>query len=716
MSVIEILDVSLTETVSARLRGRYIDTVPGTKTGGHLAQFSGWVLGRESPAVAVELLNGSNVCRRVRVNIHRPDVAEIYPQVPEAEYSGFKIQMSLLGLTPEIEFLLQAVLKDQSRLEIGVIRAQRRWREDINAEDQLLVSVVIPCYNQAHFLGEAIESALAQTYPHLEIVVVDDGSTDNIAAVVAGYPGVRCLRQENQGLSAARNTGLRHSIGECLVFLDADDRLLPRAIEVGLACLRDHSECAFVYGRSRFMAFDGSSFHGPPPQPRVEEDYYLALLKGCPIFATGSVMYRREIFELVGGFDPSLSPSADYDLYYRIASRFPIRCHEETIAEYRKHGTSMTRGSELMLRYNLAALRSQWKHVKRSRQKKEAYKTGIRFWKQAWGRRVVDEIRAAIAEGEWKRATEGMLSLLRYSPSCLGSMLNDYPLPRKTLGWIQRRVRKSTQVACLEDGSQQLLHRIRNAVRAALPTDGKVIVVDKGDGDILGLSGPEEWHFPPIVGGLPERLFASGPRGSVDVDWMQSGRTYDFRLYAGRERRQLLAATSLMHKEGAAITATPGPVQIGEMAGKATIAWETGGDSHPQVFMSEQKAYAGYYPRGSCEAIAQLEGLRAKGAQYLLFPQTAFWWLEHYPEFARHLENRYRLIVRPKDTEDACMIFDLCHPLPQDTSLPSQLKEELTRGPIASQRQDVARLRTTFQCAPTAGDSVPTELHHSEET
>ena len=680
MTVIEILDVSLTETVSTRLRGRYIDTVPGTKTAGHLAQISGWVLGRESPAVAVELLNGSNVCRRVRVNIHRPDVAEIYPRVPEAEYSGFKIQMSVLGLTPEIELVLQAVLKDQSRVPIGVIRAQRRWREDINAEDQLLVSVVIPCYNQAHFLGEAIESALAQTYPHLEIVVVDDGSTDNIAAVVAGYPEVRCLRQENQGLSAARNTGLRHSIGERLVFLDADDRLLPRAIEVGLSCLRDHPECAFVYGHSRFMAFDGSSFQGPP-QPRVEGDYYLALLQGCPIFATGSVMYRREIFELVGDFEPSLSPAADYDLYYRIARQFPIRCHGETIAEYRKHGTSMTRSGELMLRYNLAALRSQWKHVKRSRQQTEAYKTGIRFWKRVWGHYVIEQIRAAMAEGEWKRATEGMLSLLRYSPSCLGSMLNDYPLPRKALGWIQRRADRSAQVPNLEDSSRQLICKIRDAAHAALPRDARVIVVDKGDGDLLRLGGVQEWHFPLATGGSPERLFASGPRGSVDITWMQPGRTYDFRLYASRERRQLLAATSLMHKEGAAITATPEAVHIGEMAGKTTIAWETGGDLHSQVYMSEQKAYAGYYPSGSCEAIAQLEGLRAQGAQYLLFPQTAFWWIEHYPEFARHLESRYRQIVRRNDTEDACMIFDLRHSLPQDTSLLGQLKGEPTTVP-----------------------------------
>jgi hypothetical protein len=115
MTVLEILDVSLPETISARLRGRNIDApAPGSKTTGHLVQFSGWVLGRECPAVVVELLNANNVCRRVRVNIHRPDVAAIYPQVPEAEYSGFEIQMSVLGLTPEIDFFLQAVLRDQT--------------------------------------------------------------------------------------------------------------------------------------------------------------------------------------------------------------------------------------------------------------------------------------------------------------------------------------------------------------------------------------------------------------------------------------------------------------------------------------------------------------------------------------------------------------------------------------------------------------------------
>ena len=144
-------------------------------------------------------------------------------------------------------------------------------------------------------------------------MLVDDGSDDNTAAIAATYPGVHYIRQKNAGLSGARNTGLRHSLGKYLVFLDADDRLLPNALEIGLQCFASHPESAFVYGHSRFVAFDGSPM--PARQPvHVEGDYYLALLRNCPIAAPASVMYRREIFELVDGFDTSLSPAADYDL------------------------------------------------------------------------------------------------------------------------------------------------------------------------------------------------------------------------------------------------------------------------------------------------------------------------------------------------------------------------------------------------------------------
>src|SRR5919112_6190031 len=121
-----------------------------------------------------------------------------------------------------------------------------------------LVTVVIPCYNQAHFLGEAIESVLSQSYRNFEIIVVDDGSTDETSEVASRYEEVRLIRQENRGLSGARNTGIRDSQGEFLVFLDADDKLLPGALEAGLRCFEAHPECEFVFGDFRYIGIDGA--------------------------------------------------------------------------------------------------------------------------------------------------------------------------------------------------------------------------------------------------------------------------------------------------------------------------------------------------------------------------------------------------------------------------------------------------------------------------
>src|ERR671911_2120937 len=139
--------------------------------------------------------------------------------------------------------------KDHARGE-DVVEAKRDIRSPQKEQEGVagLVSVVIPCYNQAHFLGEAIESVLAQSYPRFEIIVVDDGSTDDTSKVAARYPGVRYVYQNNQGVSAARNSGLARSEGEYVVFLDADDRLLPEALETGLKCLEARPECAFVSG------------------------------------------------------------------------------------------------------------------------------------------------------------------------------------------------------------------------------------------------------------------------------------------------------------------------------------------------------------------------------------------------------------------------------------------------------------------------------------
>jgi glycosyltransferase involved in cell wall biosynthesis len=123
--------------------------------------------------------------------------------------------------------------------------------------------------------AEAIESVLAQTYQNFEVIVVNDGSPDDTEMVVASYrdhAGVRYVWQANAGVSAARNAGLRESRGALVVFLDADDRLLPRALEIGVEALASHPDCAFVWGQCRLMAVDGR-FIPARPKPRIMSDH-----------------------------------------------------------------------------------------------------------------------------------------------------------------------------------------------------------------------------------------------------------------------------------------------------------------------------------------------------------------------------------------------------------------------------------------------------------
>src|SRR5262249_23271294 len=157
-----------------------------------------------------------------------------------------------------------------------------------------LVTIVIPCYKQAHFLPEAIESARNQTYSNLEIIVVDDGSPDNTSEVAARYPGVQCIRQKNGGLSDARNRGIRESRGEFFVLLDADDKLLPNCLEAGIACFAERPEAAIVFGRYQVIQEDGA------PTDQLSklyegEDLYRGLLSSNCISMVATVMFRREI-------------------------------------------------------------------------------------------------------------------------------------------------------------------------------------------------------------------------------------------------------------------------------------------------------------------------------------------------------------------------------------------------------------------------------------
>lgn len=227
------------------------------------------------------------------------------------------------------------------------------------AEDAL-VSVVIPTYNRARIVGSAIESALRQTYPRLQIVVADDGSTDDTRAIVKSYgERVTYLQQANAGVSAARNLGLRAARGEFIAFLDSDDTWLPWKIEAQIAALKRHSAAGIVWTDMEAVDDTGRLIHarhlremytayakvdvektlalvdtvGALSQrvpkalaaaPVREGDLFSAILLGNLIH-TSTVLFRRSWFERTGGFDESFSRAGeDYEFYIRLCSAGPV--------------------------------------------------------------------------------------------------------------------------------------------------------------------------------------------------------------------------------------------------------------------------------------------------------------------------------------------------------------------------------------------------------
>jgi len=288
-----------------------------------------------------------------------------------------------------------------------------------------LVSVVIPCYRQAVFLGEAIESVLAQTYPSQEIVVVDDGSPDHTAEVVQCYPQVRYVRQRNQGVSAARNRGLRESQGKLVVFVDADDRLLPHHLEASVAALRERPDAAFVAGQySCFGAPDPGHIHDCTPRP----DHYGTLLRGLHNGFIGSlltVMIRRAVLHAIGGFREDLLAGEDHEILLRILKSYPMYCHHQFVAEYRLHDLQATNNLELILEGVMGVYKQQRRYVKAHPEYLDAYQAGIKALHRGAVEPLMWQMLRARRAGDWKQTLRLALLLLRLSPDSLAHLLQD---------------------------------------------------------------------------------------------------------------------------------------------------------------------------------------------------------------------------------------------------------------------------------------------------
>jgi glycosyltransferase involved in cell wall biosynthesis len=288
-----------------------------------------------------------------------------------------------------------------------------------------LVSIVIPCYNQGRFLGEAIDSALTQTHPSVEVIVVNDGSTDDTRSVACARAEVRHIEQPNQGAPIARNTGLAESRGEYVIFLDADDRLLPHAVALGIRWLAAHPDWSFVTGHVRLMAEDGT-LAGVPPQNHPDREPYIALLRSNYIWTPGVVMYRRSALDAAGAFDPSALGSADYDLNIRIARRFATGCHHQVVLEYRQHGANMTGDPAHMLRSAVSVRRRLRKDASGHAGAEQARRDGIRIVQEDFGGRVIDRVKVDLrSPGRRGRACRDLICLLRYYPAGVKKLVSD---------------------------------------------------------------------------------------------------------------------------------------------------------------------------------------------------------------------------------------------------------------------------------------------------
>jgi glycosyltransferase involved in cell wall biosynthesis len=199
----------------------------------------------------------------------------------------------------------------------------------------LPLSAIIPAHNHCEFLYEALDSVLRQQYQPLEILVVDDGSTDDTRALVAAYPHpVRYFHQEQRGPAAARNEGIRQARGDLIAFLDNDDLWSPTHLETLAGCLLQEPDLGIAHGRIRNFRDDGTArFWCSPP-------YHLSVLP--------SAVYRKTVFEKVGLLDESLRFGEDGDFF--------IRCWENGIRKqmldhlsmlYRRHGGNMTANKNL---------------------------------------------------------------------------------------------------------------------------------------------------------------------------------------------------------------------------------------------------------------------------------------------------------------------------------------------------------------------------------
>ena len=234
----------------------------------------------------------------------------------------------------------------------------------VNCNSCLGVSVVIPAYNYARFLRDAVSSALDQQWSPMEVLVVDDGSTDETPTLLAGLldPRLRVIRQKNAGLSAARNTGIREARHELIAFLDADDRWGPDFLSTVAGRFTELSaEFAIVASGWQRITHDGVLVAQPgrivaPANVLTARDFIIR----NRVFPS-AVVARKSAFAVCGNFDTTLRSSEDRDMWIRITSRYRAAYIDKPLVYIRRHGDNMSKNAVRMRQNTGMTLGKAWK-------------------------------------------------------------------------------------------------------------------------------------------------------------------------------------------------------------------------------------------------------------------------------------------------------------------------------------------------------------------
>ena len=279
-----------------------------------------------------------------------------------------------------------------------------------------LVTIVIPCFNYRHYLAKAIDSAQAQQYRPFEVIVVDDGSTDD-SATVAEHSGVRLIRQPNAGLGAARNAGLAEAAGEFVIFLDADDELLPDAVATGETVLRARPAVSCVVRLCQLMNAQGREL--PAHHRDVDtEELYREWLHANFVWTPGAAMFRRDRIAEIGGFPAELGPASDYAVYLALARAGEVALDPREVIRYRQHDRNMSLDPVLMLRAVLGVLRRERTMAP------DVYHSDLRVsrrsWRQYYSEQIIQRLRR-----DWRTGglgwwhTSAVWTLARHTPTLM---------------------------------------------------------------------------------------------------------------------------------------------------------------------------------------------------------------------------------------------------------------------------------------------------------